>query len=162
MEPLITLTVVTALTLLVGIVWKKPSLRRVPVALRAGLAAMFLLTATVHFVGMRAELIAMVPPWLPAPELLVDITGVTEIAGAVGLLIPRTAMWAAGGLTLQLVLMFPANVHLALSGQALPWWDQLPGRTLMQLVFLAATTTVLVDRLRARKESGLPKRLIHA
>ncbi|WP_214322656.1 DoxX family protein [Nonomuraea sediminis] len=150
MEPLITLLAVTALTLAVGVAARKPSLRRLPVALRGGLAAMFALTATVHFAFMRAELVAMVPPWLPAPELLVTMTGVAELAGAVGLLLPATAGWAAGGLTLLLVALYPANVHLALSGQDLPWWDQLPERTLMQLIFLAATTTVLIDRIRAR------------
>lgn len=149
MEPFITLVAVTVLALLVGITRKRPDLRRVPVALRYGLAAMFLLTATVHFVGMRDDLIAMVPPWLPGPGLLVTVSGVAEVAGAVGLLVPRTAGWAAAGLTLLLLVVFPANVHLAMTGQDLPWWDQLAVRTLMQAVYLAATTTVLIDRLRA-------------
>lgn len=154
MEPLITLLAVTALTPAVGVAARKPELRRLPVALRVGLAAMFALTGTVHFAFMRAELVAMVPPWLPAPELLVTMTGVAELAGAVGLLLPATAGWATGGLTLLLVAMYPANVHLALSGQDLPWWDQLPGRTLIQLVFLAATTTVLIDRIRVTRTAA--------
>jgi hypothetical protein len=51
---------------------------------------MFVLTGVAHFVGKRAELVAMVPPFLPAPELLVTVTGVLELTGAVGLVWSRT------------------------------------------------------------------------
>ncbi|GGX18247.1 hypothetical protein GCM10010353_36770 [Streptomyces chryseus] len=58
-------------------------------ALRVGVAAMFLLTAFAHFFPpLRATLIAMVPPGLPRPALLVTVTGVLEAAGAAGVLIP--------------------------------------------------------------------------
>jgi uncharacterized membrane protein len=53
---------------------------------------MFTLTGMAHFVGMRAELIDMVPPALPNPGLLVTVTGALELAGAAGLLIPRTLL----------------------------------------------------------------------
>jgi uncharacterized membrane protein len=59
----------------------------VAVALRGGLAALFTTTGVAHFVGMRAELISMVPPELPEPGLLITITGVMELAGAAGLLL---------------------------------------------------------------------------
>ncbi len=131
MVPLIVLTVVTLVV----------ALFRRPLALRAGLAAMFTVTGIAHFVGMRQELIDMVPPALPAPELLVTVTGILELAGAAGLLIARTTPWAAAGLTLMLIGMFPANVHLASYSDA--WDDQLVPRTLIQLVFLAATVTVV-------------------
>jgi uncharacterized membrane protein len=88
----------------------------------------------------------MVPPIFPNPELLVTFTGVAEILGAVGLLIPRLARAAAIGLTLLLVAIFPANVHAALHELSLagkPATELLP-RTLMQLVFLAATVTCAV------------------
>jgi uncharacterized membrane protein len=57
----------------------------------------------------------MVPPFLPAPELLVTVTGVLELAGAAGLVWSRTAPWAAGGLSALLVAMFPANVYKPLT-----------------------------------------------
>jgi len=152
MEPLITLVVVTLVLRAIGTFGVRP-LRHFPTALRGGLTAMFLLTGTVHFVGMREELIAMVPGFLPAPELIVTLTGVAELAAAIGLLIPRTALLAASGLTALLVVMFPANVALALSSQPIPWYDELPWRTLMQLVFLAATITVVIDRYRAWKST---------
>lgn len=149
MEPLIALVVVTALLLAV---------RRPPaVALRYGLAAMFLLTGVAHFVGMRAELVAMVPPWLPAPELLVTVTGVLELLGVVGLLLPRTAHWASAALSVLLLVMFPANLQHALSSPDLPWNEQLLPRSLMQVVFLAATVAVVALHVRSRRAAELPE-----
>jgi uncharacterized membrane protein len=147
MQPLIVLVGVTGLLLVIGRVGVRPP-RRLPAALRGGLAAMFLLTGGAHFVGMRLELIAMVPDWVPAAELVVTLTGLAEIAGAIGLLWSRTVFAASTCLTLLLVVMFPANVHLALSGDPMPWWDELLPRTFLQLVFLAATATVAVDAWR--------------
>ena len=110
---------------------------------------MFVLTGVSHFVGMRDQLIAMVPPALPEPELIVTVTGLLELAGAVGLFVPRLARWAAAGLALLLLVMFPANVYAAQAGILDDWWSQLWPRTVLQLVFLAAATIVLVDRWRA-------------
>ncbi|HYH28791.1 MAG TPA: DoxX family protein [Pseudonocardia sp.] len=150
MEPLVTLVTVTAVLLVAGAAGIR-RLRPWPVAVRGGLAAMFTLTGVAHFVGMREELIAMVPPALPAPALLVTVTGVLELAGAVGLLLPRTAPWASGGLAALLVAMFPANVHAALAGTGTP----LLPRTLMQLVFLAAALAVVVHHLHGRRTAVL-------
>ncbi|MFE9629452.1 DoxX family membrane protein [Streptomyces sp. NPDC006463] len=146
MEPLVTLVTVTGLLLLAGALGAV-RFRRPTVALRGGLAAMFALTGAAHFVGMREEMIAMVPPALPAPELLVTLTGVAELACALGLLWSRTARASAAVLTALLVLMFPANIYA--SGGDVPWWDRLGPRTAMQSLFLAATVTVLVRHGRA-------------
>jgi uncharacterized membrane protein len=83
-------------------------------SLRVGLAAMFVFTAVSHFhPRTRQDLIRMVPASLPAPSLLVTVTGVLELIGAVGLLLPRLLTAAAYGLIALLVAMFPANVHAA-------------------------------------------------
>jgi uncharacterized membrane protein len=114
-------------------------------ALRGSLAMMFVVTGTAHFSAKRrSRLVAMVPPSLPRPDLLVTITGVLELAGAVGLLIPPLAPLAAGALALLLVAMFPANVHaarkgLALAGRRVP---PIGPRTLLQVVFVAASLAV--------------------
>ncbi|MEV1129215.1 DoxX family protein [Agromyces sp. NPDC049794] len=158
MEPLITLVIVTLILLALGALGVR-ILHPWPVALRGGLAAMFVLTGVAHFVGKRDDLIAMVPPFLPEPELLVTITGVLELAGAIGLLIPRTAPLAAGGLTLMLIAMFPANVHLALTGTDLGPMQELWPRTLLQVVFIAATITAAVTSVRSRRvptSAGVP------
>lgn len=160
MEPLIVLIGVTCVGLITGVLKGRP-LRRLPTALRGGLAAMFLLTGGAHFVGMRDELIAMVPPALPAPEVLVTVSGLLELVGALALLWAPASGPAAGALGLLLLALFPANVYA--SGTATDWWDQLIPRTITQLIFLSATGTVMVDRLRAtplrwhgRKATAVP------
>jgi uncharacterized membrane protein len=106
---------------------------------RAALATMFVFTAVSHFAPMRKDLIAMVPPWLPRPDLLVLLTGVAELVGAVALLIPETRFWAALALIVLLLLMLPANVSAARRGvrlrgrPATPLWVRVP----MQVLFLA-------------------------
>lgn len=143
MAPLIFLLATTIGTHLFGRLFA-PQLRPWPITVRTGVVVMFIVTGTAHFIGLRAELIAMVPPALPAPGFLVTITGVLELAGALGLLFTQTRPWAAGGLSLMLIAMFPANIHLALTGTNLPWDDTLVPRTLLQLIFLMATSAVFL------------------
>ncbi|AUX26870.1 hypothetical protein SOCEGT47_074400 [Sorangium cellulosum] len=149
MAPLLVLTASFALFLVLGRLGIK-HLSSWVTCLRYALAAMFLLTASAHWGSRRAELVAMVPPALPSPELLVTATGVLEIAGAAALLVPRRAPWAAAGLTLLLVAMFPANVYAARAGLTLggsPVTPLVP-RTLIQIVFIAATVAVAIGGLR--------------
>jgi uncharacterized membrane protein len=163
MVPLVVLVIVTLALRAAGAAGAT-RLNSWPVALRGGLAAMFVLTGTSHFVGMREELISMVPPVLPEPGLLVTLTGLLELAGAIGLLLPRTVAWAAAGLTALLVAMFPANVYAAVSGAALEGAQDLAlfPRTLVQLVFLAATLAVLrayAPRRGAAAPAAAPRRV---
>ncbi|WP_445505691.1 DoxX family protein [Niallia sp. 03091] len=155
MEPLIVLVVVTLAILGAGAAGVS-RLRSWPVALRGGLAAMFVLTGVVHFVWMREDLISMVPPALPYPGLIVTITGILELAGAVGLLWRPTVLWAAGGLTVLLIVMFPANIYIALEGLTTNPADALVPRTIMQLVFLTATIAVLASDMRRRSSQQPP------
>ncbi len=83
---------------------------------RFALATMFVFTAMAHFAPMRKDLIAMVPPGLPRPDLLVFSTGLMELAGGVGLLFEATRWWAALGLMSLLFAMFPANVSASRRG----------------------------------------------
>lgn len=110
-------------------------------ALRIALAAMFVFTAASHFhPRTRPDLIRMVPSSLPAPALLVTATGVLELLGAIGLLLPQTLQAAAYGLIALLVAMFPANIHAAREGlviagrRAMPLLWRLP----LQLFWIAA------------------------
>ena len=153
MEPVIALIGVTVVVFIVNKAWlRRP--RGFEIALRTGLAAMFTLTGLAHFIGMRADLIAMVPDWLPAPAAIVTITGLLELAAAAAMIHRRLATLAAAGLTLLLLAMFPANIKLALSGQPLPWWDELVPRTVMQALFVAATITVAVLTHRPARHSS--------
>lgn len=88
-------------------------------ATRVGLSIMFIFTAVAHFNRIRPDLIRMVPPQLPKPAALVTLTGIAELVGAIGLLVPPVSRWAAVGLALLLVALFPANVHAARAGVTL-------------------------------------------
>ncbi|HZG91891.1 MAG TPA: hypothetical protein VEZ42_16890 [Pseudonocardia sp.] len=157
MVPLIVFVVVTLALLAAGAAGVG-RLRPWPVALRGGLAALFLTTGVAHFVGMRAELISMVPPALPEPGLLITITGVLELAGAAGLLLARTAPWAAGGLAALLVAMYPANVHAAVQGIATGPESALLPRTLIQILWLAAAVAIVVSAVRDRRPAAQRRR----
>lgn len=145
MAPLFVLLGVASLTLVTIAAAPRWSVRRHwSAATRFGLAAMFAVTGVTHFAFLREDLIAMVPPALPAPGLLVTVTGVLELAGAALLLWRRTAAPAAAGLTLLLLAMFPANVYAAVNEVQLagePATPLLP-RTALQVVFLAAAVLV--------------------
>ncbi|MEV6964531.1 DoxX family protein [Hamadaea sp. NPDC051192] len=113
-------------------------------ALRGGLALMFVTTGVVHFLpSWRRDMIAMIPPRLPRPDLLVTLTGVLELAGAVGLLIKPLAPLAASCLALLMLAMFPANVLAARRGLTLGGKPAtpLPLRTVLQVVFVGAAIT---------------------
>ena len=60
----------------------------------------------------------MLPAWLPAPSAVVLGTGLLELAGAVGLLVPRWRRLAALGIALYLVAVWPANWKVLLDGGA--------------------------------------------
>lgn len=147
MAPLLILVTVTSLLRAVG-ACGLIRLQSWPTALRGGLATMFTATGMSHFFGLRGDLITMVPPSLPQPELLVTVTGVLELAGAAGLLLNRTTPWAAGGLALLLVVMFPANIYAAMENIPVSGATAmgLAPRTLLQLVYLAAALTVLISQ----------------
>ncbi len=81
--------------------------------LRLLLAALMLGVGILHFT--KADLFAaIVPDYLPAHLLLVYVSGVAEIALALGLCFERTRVLAAWGLVALYVAVFPANVHMAL------------------------------------------------
>jgi uncharacterized membrane protein len=107
-------------------------------ASRGGLVIMFLFTGASHFTSMKYDFAAMIPAPLPDDHWVIYLSGVLEIAGAIGLLIPRTRKVAGICLVLLLVALFPANVNAALNeiplrGEApTPLWLRAP----MQLLFI--------------------------
>jgi uncharacterized membrane protein len=115
-----------------------------PEAIAIGLAAMFVLTGVAHFVNpLRRDMIAIVPPRLPAPALLVTITGVLELVGAVGLLYPPTRVAAAVCLFVLMLVMFPANVYASrMPNPPKSMEATLPLRTVEQVVFVGAALVV--------------------
>lgn len=138
MAPLIVLIVVTGLARLAG-QFGVSTLRDWPAATQLGLAVMFCFTAAAHFNSMRPDMVAMVPPAVPNPELMVTFTGICELLGAIGLLIPRTRRIAAFALILFLLAVLPANIYSALSGVTLRGAPATPlvPRVVLQLLFIA-------------------------
>lgn len=117
MAPLIVMTALWLLFRALGVAGFWPHANSWRGALRFALAGMFVFTAGSHFHPQtRPDLVQMVPPLLPAPELLVTVTGVLELAGAAGLLLRSSASAAAYGLIGLLAAMFPANIHAAQEG----------------------------------------------
>jgi uncharacterized membrane protein len=77
------------------------------------LAAIFYVAAgTLHFIKTDAYLRIM-PPYIPWHLFMVRFSGVCEILGGLGLLLPQTRRVAAWGLVALLVAVFPANVYMA-------------------------------------------------
>jgi uncharacterized membrane protein len=115
-----------------------------PAAIAVGLAVMFTMTGVAHFApGMRRDMIAIVPPPLPKPALLVTITGVLELLGAVGLLYPPTRVASAVCLFVLMLIMFPANVYAArMPNPPKSMKSRLDVRTAEEIVYLAAAVVV--------------------
>ena len=94
---------------------RMPAMRPLVIGLRWLLVAFFVLAGAWHFV--RPDLyLAIMPPSLPWPAALVAISGVAEIAGGLGVALPATRRLAGWGLIALLIAVFPANLHMALSG----------------------------------------------
>jgi uncharacterized membrane protein len=78
-----------------------------------GLGILFVFTASGHFIQTE-PMAQMLPSWVPQRVALVYLTGVLELAVAVGFFVPKyrpAAGWAAAAM---LVLFFPANVYAAI------------------------------------------------
>ena len=110
-------------------------------ATRAGVALMLFFTASAHFTPMREDLVRMTPPWVPKPRAMVAFTGICEILGAIGILIPATRSVAGIALVALFVALLPANVYAARAGLTLrgkpvtPLWIRVP----MQVLFIGLT-----------------------
>jgi uncharacterized membrane protein len=115
-----------------------------PQAFAVGLAAMFVMTGIAHFVNpLRRDMIAIVPPQLPAAGLLVTLTGVLELMGAAGLLYPPTRVAAAACLFVLMLVMFPANIYAArMPNPPKSMTSRLDVRTVEEVVYLAAAVVV--------------------
>jgi uncharacterized membrane protein len=79
------------------------------------LSAFYGLAGILHIVLPKPFLV-ITPAWVPEPETVIFLTGLCEIAGAAGLLVPRLSKAAAIGLALYAVCVFPANIKHAIDG----------------------------------------------
>jgi len=91
------------------------ALKGLSTAQTAGLAlaaVLYVTAGTLHFIKPDAYL-RIVPPYIPWHLPMVLISGVFEILGGVGLLVPGARRNAAWGLTALLIAIFPANIYMA-------------------------------------------------
>ena len=131
------------------------------VLLRWLLAVGFIAAGANHFRD-PAFYLAIMPPYLPWPGPLVAISGLCEIAGGIGILIPATRRAAGYGLIALLVAVFPANLYMAMSNAQPPgvhlseWalWARLP----LQIIFIAWVWAVA---LRERHPKGGTRATAH-
>jgi uncharacterized membrane protein len=111
-------------------------------ALRWLLAAAFAGMGITHFVPpVVRTMAAMIPPalrrpGLPSPRALVYFTGLCEVAGGVGLLLPGLRVAAGIALIVFLIAVFPANAHAANHPErfgrvAVPFWPRFAGQLLL-------------------------------
>ncbi|MFI6831146.1 hypothetical protein ACIBG5_28880 [Kribbella sp. NPDC050241] len=136
-----------------------------PVSAAHAMAVMLLLTASAHFVPAdvtvmpnHADMVRMVPPFLPFADALVYVTGVLELLGAAGLVLTATR-WAAGyALAALFVALLPANIHAAVAdvpfagGEATPLWQRIPEQILYLAVALWVAKTTKPATTAAQRE----------
>ncbi|MBC8089302.1 MAG: DoxX family protein [Phycisphaerae bacterium] len=102
------------------------------------LAALFGVAGIGHFVKPE-PFERIVPDWIPQARLMVYMSGVAELAGAIGLLVPSLRKAAGWGLIALLIAVFPANINmlqLARAENADAWyqaalWIRLPLQPLL-------------------------------
>ncbi len=95
----------------------------VRVARKVGLVVVFLwffLGCIPHFQWTALEM-SIVPPWIPYPRDMVLISGVFELLGAIGILVPKTRRAAGIGLVLLTIAVTPANVYMLQHAARYPW-----------------------------------------
>ena len=154
MAPLMVMVVAWIAFRLAGASGRFPAAATAAGALRFALAVMFLFTGASHFLpNIRPHLVRMVPPALPYPEHLVTLTGILELAGAGGLLIPSLASLAAYCLMALLVAMFPANAYAAMAGLEIAGREASPliWRLPLQLFWIGALWWVAREHRRSRR-----------
>ena len=108
-------------------------------AARLALAAIYIVFGVVHL-WRTAAFLPIMPPVVPDPWLVVQFTGVCEILGGAGLLIPRLRWLAGLMLAIYAFCVWPANIYQALAHAHVPplpdtWWYHAP-RLAFQPVFM--------------------------
>ena len=95
------------------------------------LGVAFIGIGAAHFLLTRA-FVSIVPDYLPAHTALVRVSGLAEMVGGVGVLVPSTRRWGAWFLVALLIAVFPANVWMVQHPERFPslppWqlWARLP------------------------------------
>jgi len=84
-----------------------------------GLAAFFINVGVDHFINPDFYL-SIMPPAFPLHLEAVYISGIFEILGGIGVLIPRFRRFSGWGLVALLIAVYPANIYMAITPEAFP------------------------------------------
>ena len=95
------------------------------------LAALYLAAGTLHL-AFPAPFLSITPDWVPWAPLVIRLTGLAEICGAIGLCIPRLRRAAGIGLALYAACVFPANIKHAIDDPG--WWYHGPRLALQPVI----------------------------
>jgi uncharacterized membrane protein len=126
-----------------------------PLVKRIGLVLVFLwfmLGGVAHFALTEVEM-RIVPPSIPWPRAAVLVSGVFELLGAAGLLIPATRRAAGVGLFLLTIAVTPANVYMLQHAElfGVPRWAlvvRLPFQAVLLALILWSTWSAAPHRSR--------------
>lgn len=77
------------------------------------------LVAGIYHLRSPEAFLPIVPDWVPLPRDTVLLTGVCELAGAAGLMLPRFRYAAGIGPALYALCVWPANIKHAVDGVVL-------------------------------------------
>ncbi|MBV8251952.1 MAG: DoxX family protein [Chitinophaga sp.] len=80
---------------------------------RIAMAIMLFFTASAHFAFSKG-MEMMMPPSIPYKKFMVALTGILEILGGIGLLIPSLRHMAGICLIIFFVAVLPANIYAAM------------------------------------------------
>ena len=104
-------------------------------------AGLLVWVGVLHFISPQVFVDIMPPALSSYGLILVYISGLFEVLGGVGLLVPRTRRLAGWGIIALLIAVYPANIHMAINDvpfrgeqlSAAVRWGRLP----FQFLFIA-------------------------
>lgn len=114
--------------------------QHIRLALRILLGLVYFIAGVAH-IRSPGGFLQITPEWVPYPDAVIFLTGLSEIAGSLALVfIPRLRAAAGIGLAAYAVCVFPANINhaindIAIGGKHLSWWYHGP-RLAFQPVFV--------------------------
>jgi uncharacterized membrane protein len=116
-----------------------------------GIMTLFYFWAGLNHFWHTSDYLRIMPPYLPYPLLLVQISGVVE--SFLGILLPwfQTRRWACYGIIALLIAVFPANIYMLTSGGAgttFPHWALVVRLPLQAVLILWAYWHSLSDKYR--------------
>lgn len=95
---------------------------RIALAARWFVIVWFTVGGLGHFVATDF-FVSITPPWVAYPLEVVWLSGVLELAGAIGLLFPASRRWAGWGLLALTLAVSPANLRMALEPELFPQFN---------------------------------------